>query len=298
MRAMGEFFSVACAACWGLAVVLFRRSGETLPAFELNLLKNLVGFALMVPTVWLLRGWSGPGYALEQWLIVLMSGIIGIAIADTWYLRALNLLGASRTGIVAMLFSPMVIALSALFLDERLLWLQWLGLILVLFGVGVVNWRPDRREISARALRAGLSWGAASVALMAIGIVSVKPVLAEHDFVWTVTLRLAAGAGVMLLFVTLSGGWARSWAHYRAPQPWALTLTASVLAGYVSMMMWVAGYWLTEASIASILNETAGAFIVLFAWLILKEALSWRKVLGLVICFVGVGLVAGVALLQ
>lgn len=298
MRAMGEFFSVACAACWALAVVLFRRSGETLPAFELNLLKNLIGFGLMIPTVLLVRGWVGPGYGLEQWLIVLVSGVIGIAIADTWYLRALNLLGASRTGIVAMLFSPMVIMLSAFFLDERLLWLQWIGLILVLCGVGVVNWRPDRREISARALRQGLAWGSAAVGMMAIGIVSVKPVLADYDFLWTVTLRLAAGAGAMLLFLTLSRGWADSLAHYRSPQPWPLTLTASVLAGYVSMMMWMAGYWLTDASIASILNETAGVFIVLFAWLILKEALTWRKLAGLLICFVGVGLVAGVALLQ
>ena len=45
---MGEFFSVACAAAWAMAVVLFRRSGETLPAFELNLFKNLLGVALLV----------------------------------------------------------------------------------------------------------------------------------------------------------------------------------------------------------------------------------------------------------
>jgi drug/metabolite transporter (DMT)-like permease len=51
---------------------------------------------------------------------VLVSGLLGIAVADTWYLKALNMMGASRTGIVSSLFSPFFILLSAVFLGERL----------------------------------------------------------------------------------------------------------------------------------------------------------------------------------
>ena len=47
----GEFFALASALCWALAIILFRRSGDALPAFELNLFKNLVGFLLIVPTL-------------------------------------------------------------------------------------------------------------------------------------------------------------------------------------------------------------------------------------------------------
>ena len=48
--------------------------------------------------------------------------------------------------------------------------------------------------LSLRALKLGVAFGSASVALMAIGIVMVKPVLEEHEFLWTVGLRLLAGA--------------------------------------------------------------------------------------------------------
>jgi len=288
---VGEFFSVACAACWALAVVLFRRSGETLPAFELNLFKNLLAVALMVPTILVFHGVSLPGYSAGQWVIVLVSGVIGIAIADTWYLRALNLMGASRTGVVAMLFSPFVIVLSMIFLAEALKVFQYLGFVLVLAGILLVTWQRNRREVSLRALRLGVTFGAGSVLLMAIGIVMVKPVLEEHEFLWTVGLRLAAGAAGMLCFVGLTRGWSRMWVHYRAPQPWRIVITASVLGSYVSMILWLAGYKLTKASIASVLNETAAAFIVLFAWLFLGEAMSWRKFIGVVLAFIGVGVV-------
>lgn len=285
---MGEFYSVACAACWALAVILFRRSGESLPAFELNLFKNLLATGLMVPTILIFHGLGLPGYSPSQWLVVVISGLVGIAIADTWYLKALNLMGASRTGVIGMLYSPFVIILSMLFLAEALRPLQYLGFILVLGGILLVTWHRNRREASLRAIRLGVAYAAGSVMLMAIGIVMVKPVLEEHEFLWTVGVRLAAGAAGMVIFVSLSRGWQRMMVHYRSPQPWGTVIMASLLGSYVSMILWLAGYKLTQASIASVLNETAAAFIVLFAWLMLGETMSWRKLAGLVLAFGGV----------
>ncbi len=288
---MGEFFSVACAACWAMAVILFKRSGESLPAFELNLFKNVLATALMVPTVLVFHGLALPGYSGGQWLIVLASGVIGIAVADTWYLRALNLMGASRTGVIGMLYSPFVIVLSILFLAEAMKMVQYLGFVLVLLGILLVTWSRHRQEISRRALGQGLAFAAGSVGLMAIGIVMVKPILETEPFMWTVGLRLAAGAAGMLVFVWLSRGWQRMMLHYRSPQPWVTVVTASLLGSYVSMILWLAGYKYTDASIAAVLNETAAAFIVIFAWLFLGESLTLRKLSGVALAFAGVAII-------
>lgn len=282
---------MACAASWALAVILFRRSGETLPAFELNLFKNWLAVLVMIPTILVFHGVSLPDYSGMDWLVVLVSGVIGIAIADTWYLRALNLMGASRTGVVAMLFSPFVILLSSAFLAESLRPVQYLGFVIVLAGVLLVSWRRNRQDISMRALRLGVFYGTASVALMAIGIVMVKPILETQPFLWTVGLRLLAGAAGMTLFVILSRRASVIIAHYRSPQPWGTIVLGSLLGSYVSMILWLAGYKLTEASIAAVLNETAGAFIVLFAWLILKEEMNLKRLTGVALAFIGVAVV-------
>ena len=52
----GELFALSSALVWALAVILFRRSGETLPAFELNLFKNFFGLILLIPTILLVDG--------------------------------------------------------------------------------------------------------------------------------------------------------------------------------------------------------------------------------------------------
>ncbi|HKL51497.1 MAG TPA: DMT family transporter [Wenzhouxiangellaceae bacterium] len=288
---MGEFFSIACAAVWALAVVLFRRSGETLPAFELNLFKNLLGVVLMGITVLAVENDAPPAFSVREWLIVCASGIIGIAVADTWYLRALNLMGAARTGVVASLFSPFVVLLSAMYLGELLRGWQLAGFSLVLAGILLVTWRSNRLDVSRRALRLGVFYGAGAVLMMAIGIVMVKPVLEGDHFFATAGLRLAAGTLAMLAFVSATRGWSAMLARYRQPQPWPTITLASVLASYLSMLLWLGGYRLAPASVASVLNETAAAFIVLFAWWVLKEPMSLRRVGGVCLTFAGVSVI-------
>ncbi len=143
----GEAFALASALTWALAVILMRRSGETLPAFELNLFKNCFGMVLLIPTILLVDGLVLPYYTLPELSLVLLSGLLGIAIADTWYLTALNMMGASRTGIVSSLFSPFVIFLSAIFLGESLVAWQWLGFVLVMAGVLLVTWGGQRFSV-------------------------------------------------------------------------------------------------------------------------------------------------------
>ena len=284
----GEFFALSSAATWALAVILLRRSGETLPPFELNLFKNTLGVVLMIPTIVLFGGLVLPDYSWLELLTVLVSGLIGIALADTWYLKGLNLMGASRTGIVASLFSPFVIFLSAIFLGERMgLW-QWVGVLMVFAGVLLVTWRVNRLELDADKVKRGTLYGVGAVMMMATGIVMVKEILEVQPFLWTATLRLAGGVAGMLLFMLFKGRWRSVVHNFRQPQPWGMIILASFLAAYLALTLWLAGYKLIDASIASALNQTNSAFIVILAWLMLGEKPDVRKIAGVGMTLAGV----------
>jgi drug/metabolite transporter (DMT)-like permease len=273
---------------WALAIVMFRRAGETLPAFELNLFKNVLGFALLVPTIVFFEGLQLPVFTWPEIATALVSGYLGIAVADTWYLRALQLMGASRTGIVASLLSPFVILLSIVFLGESLRSWQILGFALVMAGILLVTWRSKRREVDAEQVRKGVFYGVGAMFLMAVGIVMVKNILETRSFLWTTEIRLAGGLAGMAAYVLLRRRGAQIVRNFTQPQPWKLIVPASVLAAYISMMMWLAGYKLIPASEASILNETANAWIVFLAWLFLGESIGYRKVAGLFLTSAGV----------
>jgi drug/metabolite transporter (DMT)-like permease len=284
---LGEALSIGSAACWALGVIFYKRLGDSLSPVALNLLKNAIVVALMVPTVLLVHGPTLPRF--EAWTLglTLLSGILGISVADTLYFKALNTLGAGRIGVLGNLFSPFVILLSFLFLGERLTLLQFGGFGLVMFGVVLVNQRRSDEPLPAAQLRRGLLIGVAAIALNATGIVMIKPVLEHEPFFWVALLRLVAALLPMIWLAHLVP------AHHRLPPlrkvPWRLLIAAAVLGQFVAMLLWLGGYKYTSASVASVLNETASIFILLFAWLLLKEPLGRRKLVGVAFTFGGVG---------
>jgi drug/metabolite transporter (DMT)-like permease len=116
----------------------------------------------------------------------------------------------------------------------------------------------------------------------------VKDILETRPFLWTTEIRLAGGLGGMLIYMAVRGRFGVVIQRFQQPLPWRYILPASLLGAYVSMMMWLAGYKLIPASEASVLNETANAWIVLLAWLMLGESIGYRKVAGILLTSAGV----------
>lgn len=288
---LGELFSLSCALAWAAAVILFKKSGESLAPFALNLIKNAFVLPLFLLTILLTQGLQGPAIPATALTWVLVSGFLGIAAGDTLYFRALNTLGASRIAAAQTLYSPFVILLSLAFLGERLRLLQFAGVAVVLGGIFLVTWSPARERVDAASLRRGVAWAVLSVFLMAIGVVIAKPLLERYDFLWVVTLRIVGGLGGMLAIALVRRQFGELRAAYARVRHWPAILIGGFIGTYLSMMLWLAGYKYTQASIAAVLNELAAVFILLLAALFLRERVGLRQWAGTLLALAGVVLV-------
>jgi len=292
---LGELYSLACALMWASAVVLYKHVGESMSANTLNLVKNTFGLALLIPTALWVEGLVVPSLTGFEWVILVVSGYVGIAVADTWYLQALRYLGAARTAIVASLYSPFVVILSIVFLGEYLAAWQWLGFVMVLGGILVVVYQRHYQSVDHAMLIKGVAFAASSVFFTAAGVVAMKPVLNNEGFFWMVTLRLMAGIAGMILYLLIKGRVRQTLTVVRdGEHRWLAIAVASVFGTYFAMLFWLGGFKYANASVASVLNETANIFIVLMAWLFLKEGLSKRKIIGIILTFSGVGVFLGI----
>ncbi len=284
---LGEALSIGSALAWAVAVIIYKRLGETLPPLSLNLLKNLLVLGMLLLSVLALRTPLPHLDALGVG-VTLLSGLLGMAAADSLYFAALNKLGAGRAGILGNLYSPFVIVLSVLFLGETMRPLQWLGFVLVSLGVLVVGHAQGQASAVDRArTRRGFIQGIAAIFLMAVAIVLIKPWLAGQPLLWMVLLRTLGGLlGLGLLFA-----WRRqSPLHVLRGRRlrWPLLLAAAFIGQYVAVLLWVGGYKYAPATVAAILNETSSAFIVLLAALLLREPLTSRKLIGVGCTLAGV----------
>lgn len=288
---IGEIFALSSALMWAIAVIMFTKIGTRLPAFELNLIKNIIGVILIALTSWWFEGLLIPSFSLNDWLLIILSGFIGIAIADTLYMKALNTIGAGATGIVAALYSPSVVILSMFYLNESLGFYQWLGLVLVLGGIIFISLdKSPSLDHLANPIK-GVLYAASSVFLTALGVVLIKPIVESEPFFYVTGLRLLIGVIGMLLWLVITRKTIQSWHKIRQVQQWPMIIVASIMGSYIAMSLWLAGYKYTSASVAAILNETNFIFIVILAALFLKEPISNKKWLGSALAIVGVVLV-------
>lgn len=287
---LGEILSVLCALLWAFAVICYRKAGDHFNVSAMNLFKITLTMVLMVPTLYFTDGLSPPELSLADWALLLVSGFFGIMLADMFYLRALQLIGAGLTGLTGSLYSPFVVFLSFFYLGERLNAWQVMGMALVIIGVIVISYR--RKKIKAVLNEEhppikGFVFAALGVFFTALGIVIIKPVTTELPFFWIIFIRTIGGVVTMFLFNAIMGKNLNPLAVMKSSGRYWL-LIGALLGQYLSTMIWVAGYKYTSASVASILNETASIFILFLGWLILKEEINRRKIIGAAISITGV----------
>jgi len=291
LQLIGETCALLTACTWAFALVLFKRSTNHIPPLPLNIFKNVVGIMLLITTLALGGGGAVSilDFPIEDVYILVLSGVIGIAIADTLFLKALDLVGVGIISIVDCLYSPLVILFAILMLGEKMTPSLIIGASLVLAGVLVSSRHTPPPDRTKSQLIGGILLGAFTMVLMAFGIVVAKPVLEGNDYplIWATTIRLVGGTIALALIAVASPARRRIWGVFRPAPVWKSSLPASVLGTYVAMILWMAGFKYASASVVSILNQMSVVFAMLLATWMLKERFTKRKLVSLLLALAG-----------
>lgn len=284
---MGQAYAIATAIVWAFAVILFKKSGENVHPLALNFYKNLLAMTLLVPTILVFGGGFSDGFTSKEYIILLVSGALGIGLADTFFFKSLNLLGAGLSAIVDCLYSPSIIILSFFWLGESLSLIQMIGLAMIISAVLTVSRSDKNGHISHKNLIWGIFWGALAMATMAVGIVMIKPLLSTAPFLMLTELRLAGGMIILLVIIPFYPRWTTMMMPPLNRKGLSYLIGASFMGAYVAMILWLAGMKFTTASIAAALNQTSNIFIFIFAAMFLKEPITPRRTVGIVLGVVG-----------
>lgn len=291
----GVVYSAACALLWSIGVILFKKSGEKVAPVPLNLFKDIVGLLLFVPTMLILGVQLVPvEQTAADWIILLVSGAIGIGIADSVFFASLNRLGAGRSAVVDCLYSPFIIVCSFIYLHEDIGISLLVALVMMTAGILIGTWNPKQTEgdEDRKKIRQGVVLGILAMLLMAIGIVMAKPVLDRSDPWWASAVRLVGGIVLLSFQMIRRRNRIELWRCLRPGPLWKFTLPSAVVGAYLAMIFWIAGMKYTDTTIASVLNQMSTIFVLILATLFLKESLTLRKVVAIILGFTGAVIVA------
>lgn len=277
---LGKIMALLCAVVWAGAVILFKLAGDRIRPLALNLYKTALTVILLFPALLLLKVPLFPAAApVRHWLAIAASGILGIAVSDTLFFACLNRLGAGMTAIVDALYAPFVMTATWLVLLQKPRLEQIGGALLVIAAVLVVAYRKSGSPLPTRRIMSGIFFGVAAMAIMAVSIVLMQPVLSGVPVLWVTELRMFSALAVLLAMFAwqkdrrrlLAPLWEKGSRHY--------AFWGAVLGNLVSMTLWVGAFKFTSVNSAAVLNQTNTVFVVVLACVFLKEAFTRRRLL-------------------
>jgi drug/metabolite transporter (DMT)-like permease len=285
---LGKIMALLCAVVWAGAVILFKLAGDRIRPLALNLYKTALTVTLLFPLLLLLEIPLIPaGMPGKNWLAVMASGILGIAISDTLFFACLNRLGAGMTAIVDALYAPFVMTATWLFLLQKPRLEQIGGALLVIAAVLTVAYRKSGTPLPTRRVMSGILYGVAAMAIMAVSIVLMQPVLSGASVFWVTELRMLAALAVLLVMFAwqkdrrqmLAPLWQKGSRHY--------AFWGALLGNLLSMTLWVGAFKFTSVNSAAVLNQTNTVFVVVLASVFLKETFTRRRLLATVLAVAG-----------
>lgn len=291
---LGELCAVSAALTWSVSVVLFKRSESVSPQ-AINLFKNVAASTLMLATMPIFGLGIEMGRSTSDWVCLVLSGVLGIAVADTLVFMALRELGASLLAVVDCIYAPVIVTLGVVVLGESLSGSFMVGAVLVICGIAVASLSTVRHKGVALRLtpsvKRGIGFGLCGIAAMAVGVILAKPVLEDGHLVEVTLVRLLAGVLGQLVWMAVVPS-QRSAIRVLAPsQVWVTLLPASILGSYVAMLLWLGGFKWATASTAAVLNQLSSVFTIILARVVLKEHVSGRRALGAVAAVAGAAII-------
>jgi len=234
---MGLLAGLIAALAWTLASSLWRGLTTSLSAVQLNALKNAIACLLLLPVL-LALPW---GRETQGLLLLLLSGGVGIALGDSFYLAALRRLGTRRTLTMESL-SPIAAAVGgALSLGEQMNGLAWMGAALVTLSVVLVARQkpPDGtglRDLSPTSQRLGLACAGLAVLCGVSGAALSRGVLISSGLSPLQSAATRLLGGLLLLLP-----WLRLGAAFPRPRPrqarWPRVLLATLLGTNLGILL-------------------------------------------------------------
>tara|TARA_B110000438_G_scaffold290151_1_gene325547 strand:+ start:52 stop:936 length:885 start_codon:yes stop_codon:yes gene_type:complete len=286
---LGDIFAIMTAFCWSSAVILFDVSSKRLDSFQMNVLKNFIGVFGFIVTIVILKI-PFPEFSSSEISILLLSGVVGVAIADLFFLAALRKLGSGLVAVVSTIYSPSVFIIAYIMFRETITFQSYLGALLVVLGIIVSTYKTPQIS-NNRNLYLGILFGVIAQVLTAYSVLLVKPIMVDNPILIIALYRFSIGLFVTMGILVLRNGFSGLFLTLKIGLRKKTVILGAFLGTYLSVILWLAGFKYTLAGRAAIYNQLSTVFIVIMAALFLKESMSFKKWVGVTLSVLGAVLV-------
>lgn len=295
----GEVSALSCALAFAVSGTIVASLARRMTPLTLIGWRGAVGMALYLVVLSALGRWAMLVHMEPIALLgFLADALVGVILGGTLFIRSLRIIGLSRAMPISSTYPVFATLMAAVAFDEDISWGLALAIPLVVAGVGLLASRGSPRhggevEASAQAIQhsawrgVGMALGAA--VLWAIGTNILKVAVREGNLLAGIFLENAALAVAVLILVRPKESIVE--AKALAPRHLVLLVLSGIFEnGFASALYFFA---VEQAGVArtALLTSTYPLFALPLGLVFLRERITPRKLVGVVLCTLGTAMV-------
>ncbi len=284
LRAIGIAAALGSAASWAVGSILFKQLGERISPLAMTLAKGSVSVVFLGLTFIFTKY---EGVERQPLLLLILSGLLGISLGDTFFFEALQDLGPHALVLLLMLGQVFTVVLAVLFLGETLTLPAWTGIVLVVLGISVVLSTKLSSEKQASGLR-GIAFGLLAVLCMSVSIVIAKKGLESISAMEATFIRMLSGTLGMLVFGLATHRLGRWVIPFQDIKLVSLFLVSVCIVTFGGFWLSLVSIKYVDLAIANTLNSTEPLFILPLAAIFLREKMTMGALVGTVLTISGI----------
>jgi drug/metabolite transporter (DMT)-like permease len=215
-----------------------------------------------------------------------ISGLLGIALADTFFFSALKELGPRAIVLLTTLGQVFTVVLAVILLGERLTPHGWTGIVFIVLGVAVGMF--PGASLKGISSSRGIIFGLISVLSMSVSAILTKKGLDGTSTLYATLIRMMAGTSGMLLMGIMTSRlrkWVLPFRDNRLVLQFFLAVCVITFGGF---WLTIVAFKYTSVAVANSLISTESIFIIPLSVIFLKEKLTLHALAGAIIATAGV----------
>tara|TARA_Y100000590_G_scaffold361368_1_gene417992 strand:+ start:19 stop:912 length:894 start_codon:yes stop_codon:yes gene_type:complete len=287
--------AILAALCWSVSSLISADITRSIGAFAFNRIRLFFVSLMLIAYTFYLNTWETIN--LEFLITIVLSGIIGIFLGDTFLFVALQKIGPRRNNIIFSLAAPFTVVLNIIFLKQIMSFNQLIGCFIVFIGVviaisyGDPSNKNHKWEKIEGSLYLGIIFGILAALCQAIGLIMMKPILnAGADPIASATIRTT------ISFIFLSLTFFVNLEIFKSKKKINLKIIyQSIFSGFLGMALGMSLLLIAlknaDAGIVATLSSTSPIIVLILIWIFTKKIPSLGAWLGTIITILGTGLI-------
>jgi drug/metabolite transporter (DMT)-like permease len=291
---IGEIASIATSLLWSISSSLFTVGGKRKGTFILNRLRLLGATILFLVTHLIVIGAFFPSESLYVWLLLGLSGIIGLALGDGFLFLAYMKIGP-RMSMLLMSLAPIVTTASAwILLGETLSIFKIIGIAITIGGVSfvIMEKRPAHHQFKVTTM--GVLFGLGGMLGQAIQLVMAKEAMghmvSENIPLSASLIRLMWGTSAVWFVAVIGGKVARTLRSVTDKKFVHFVILATIFGPFLGIWASYIAIQYADLGVASTLMSLSPLFLIPISRIVFKERITVVSVVGTVVAMVGVAI--------